>query len=181
MPSAATRSRRILRKGAEHIVYEFEQMKAAASLIANTAPDSVERNLLLEAFLIHVRTTVRFFHSTESFEIRAVDFGGHSSRTRYARWQFKKLLDHISKHLAHGAWRRTRSKIQWPVSDLTRDLLAAYADLRAALPKVDQRLFPVIPPPTGAPLAPMVVASTSSAPTVVLNTLSAGRRVTRRP
>ncbi len=120
-----TRPRRTneeLRKARIHISYELRALDAAFRLMLKPGVQHTfeESRLLLEAFLIHVRTLVDFFYvdSTNKDDMIAQDFLPSSTDWAAKRPTFpvnlKELRTAINKLLAHLSYsRRKYAEEEW--------------------------------------------------------------------
>lgn len=131
MNTATNRSIEQRQKALAHIRYEIEAM-VDAWLKLNLLEDGPDRNVYVEATLLHARNLIEFVcRKTERNYIRAIDIipGWRTSQHAALEMQYGPICEHLS----HLTWTRLQAEARRPSRSLIRDVLKACRDFQLML------------------------------------------------
>lgn len=127
--------------------YEWGMFHATAQRIPS-ARDDVERNALVEAFLVHFRILRDFVYPQElawtKYLDDAIAFDYDASWTAVATdWKecSPNEKQRVDKLLAHLSYTRPTLGHQWPIPDMVKAIDAAFKSFITALPNNKQQWF----------------------------------------
>lgn len=115
-------SRYRLKKAAGHVDYEVWMLgKAAETLSRGAGPDEIAARALLEAWCLHLRNLVEFFHPKRSDVVKAEDFVRDANAWRSAlpplSARDKRRQKALHTLLAHLTYERYVRSSNWSARD----------------------------------------------------------------
>lgn len=111
-----------LRSAARTIEYEFRMFLVGVAALSR-APSPEERNLVLEALLIHARNLRDFFAASgKKDDILAVDFVSQLPRVALPYLRSPTSRRRLNRLVAHASYSRPRLGKNWDVNRILREL-----------------------------------------------------------
>ncbi len=131
-----------LKSAALTIEYEY-RMLLVGFLAWGRAPTTEERNLVLEAFLVHTRNLRDFFaKSGQSDDILARDFVSQMPRIAMPYLRSKPFRKRLNRKLAHLSYSRPRLTSGWERETICREIEVAMRRFLERLQEENPRRVP---------------------------------------
>lgn len=144
MCRARRKTREQLVDASSHVRYEMDMLLATACLLSKAPgrPKAVGY-AFLEAFLVHARNLIEFFHQDKPnkkypLDVRAFDYAPKwktNDVKRLARRLYRSHHGEISKRMSHLTLKRTEIEQEtWDYSSIRNDLRTLWSTFIGALP-----------------------------------------------
>ena len=120
--SRKVRGRAALKSAACTVEYEFHMLLVGCAAL-NNAPTTAERNLALEALLIHARNLRDFFApSGRNDDVLARDFVSQMPRIAMPYLRSRTARNRLNRLLSHMSYSRPRLGRSWDINQLAQEV-----------------------------------------------------------
>jgi hypothetical protein len=151
---------RLSKYSGEHLLHELDMLWLTAAEIAKVKQRSFASSVLLESFVVHLRTLIEFFYfEPKEGYVRAKDFFSTSDQWNPSRTQpLSMALDRANGEASHLTWDRqdgTPAEKEWNVQALLTEIETVAKDFAARA--LASRLHPAVREFLGLPAAEKIV------------------------
>ncbi len=115
-----------LSKASKALRYEWWMLTECAAQIPrfrNT--NQVVHNALIEAFCVHVRNFIEFFHGAKPSEVRCEDFfrsGDHPKPKHNLKGKYSQKVNNLLSHLTYNRLEYTESDKEWDIPSIASEV-----------------------------------------------------------